>query len=409
MVALAAMVGFVIHFGEFPMATRAEFQAIGRTIRVKESKESVLQKLGKPDRICHFSIPLCEDRYDYGVDKASGIATLGWVEFRNDGVYDLAEFPREPRDQIVPEGQLRSLIGSLAASVPSWLDDDPLWTVRQANKLILLGEEKARYVLDQYEVIRHFTGSQWQYRDFLDMLFMPNSNEYPPRVMNSLEFSGYPQLNLWKGKMRDSLIRPAVDPFEGLRDVPKKDIEERLLKVLLLTRGAVQPVDLRVDKPKVSELENYHRAFLESHPAWNPDTQSYTRSDGRSLPDWRIPPEFQWDAPGLGRREQFAAWIQRRADTEVVSLHIKNGYAKHQQLVKRTLRMIDSKNKAELGRWDAEGDKFSGTGDFMGQGGGYDADWDNETGRFELKLPRHISIQFEWIGTRYKSPVFKID
>ena len=230
-----------------PYRSRAEFHALAAPFKHGSRIEDVIRALGKPDRIQKRHGVLVSEVLDYGIEPMSKVATLGTFVFEegkltydHSGPITSDYFDRtKPYVQIIPEAELRQILGQICEEPPQWLLNDALRILHLTNILAALGDAKAKYALGESERLHPHIIS-FQYPDLLQTLFAdPNVAQDLPIVLHwSLaEFliGGKPTtLHSYRAKsIRTDLIHPPTDPFSVLWNELRKNNTHGSIRRLL--------------------------------------------------------------------------------------------------------------------------------------------------------------------------------
>ncbi len=402
-----------------PYHSRAEFYDLTSKIRPRMSKEDVIKILGKPDRVRKSRGDWIKEIVEYGIDPHSNAATLGvfvfgFGKFEHGSTSRVNEDyfnPLQPYRQLIPESELRPIIGALNEDLPYWLTDDPLRTIRLANLFIKLGDEKAKFALGEYERFDDISTSYQWHRTLLKVLFtgldivpnLPSKDRQDSGAAAGGDASGcvrFYEMN----SIRTRPIRPPDDPFGPLvaalkAKTPPKDSTELwpyIEDLLMLVRGVTQPVDLRwFDRNSKPNLAMYHELFLKGSPRWDVDSQSYMRADGKILPDLPDLPLYEWNIPGLANGTEMKISLLRVMETGDVAISFDMLAIGGKRLPNVTVRAIDASRNIELGSWQTKDGTVTGTGERSLHGGGASEEGSEFRVAYEVHVLRDTKIQLE--------------
>ena len=414
--------------------SRVEFYALASKIKDKMTRDDVIRILGRPDRIRKRKGDLLGEVFEYGIDQKSDAPTLGIFTFRC-GKFSFGSTWRansdfldtdKPYQQLVPELELRSILGNLDRETPEWLGRDPLRKIRFANLFIKLGDEKAKFILGEFERLGNFWVSDPWYKDLLGLLFdsqsfIENLPFWIPREPIFLVSTGSgPSIRRYSDKpIRSKPIRPPNDPFDAVKTALKEnhlsldsdDPSAYLEELLMLVRGVIKPVDFRtLDYIRHDAGEKYHELFLRQSPTWDADSQSYMRTDGTILPDWPIPPIIRWNLPDLPKGTDGEIYMSRVGDTENVEITLDLAALAGKKLPDMKIRAINIKNNSTIGIWKSNNLSITGSGRLSSDASESSPEGHEATNTFMLEVPIWSQIQLEVItssGTT-RSQVFRL-
>ena len=414
-----------------PYHSRAEFYDLASKIRSKMSKEEVIKILGKPERVRWSRGYWMKEIVEYGIDPHSNAATLGAFVF-GFGRFEHGSTSRanedffnssQPYKQLIPESQLRPILGALNQDMPNWLTNDPLRTIKLANLMIRLGDQKAKFALGEYERLDDFSTSYQWHRSLLAALFTGlNIVPHPPGEdqQNSGAIAGgdptgcvrYFETNL----IRTRPIHPPDDPFRPFVAALKGKTDAAELwpyveDLLMLIRGATQPIELRwVDHQSKPNLEKYHELFLKESPRWDVESQSYMRADGKILPDLPDLPSFEWNVPGLANGTELRISLSRVMETGDVAISFDMLAISGKHLPNVTVLAISAARNVNIGFWQTKDGTVTGTGERGLNGGGASEEGSEFRIMHEFHVQRDTTIQLEVTspaGT-YRSPIMRL-
>lgn len=283
-----------------PYRSRAEFRKLSYKIKSGYTKAQIIEILGTPDVVEKDGKFRSYEILLYGVDPSTGVPTLEQYFAENKPVKPDPSFlirsdnRNVPPTQKMDEQEIRSLIVALTDEI---IDEDPLRFIRIANRLIALGDKKARYVLYEYECANPF---RYAYYGWLLYFLFPYkevptaldaiksdairflSPDIPilaePRFLTS---TGPDFRILWRRRLpiRSHPLVPQHDPFK-LASL-EADRDRFLPQLKYLVRGAVQ----FAEDDKNRSFDSYYLQFLRSGAKWSEPLQNYVKGDGTVLPE----------------------------------------------------------------------------------------------------------------------------